>query len=98
MTMSAKLIQIAAAATLLLGPCAASAADCKITVGAVLELTGPAGAYGQAGAKGLGIAFRDINAAGRVRRCQLGAAIRDPQSQGNVPVHPATQFVQGQNV
>ena len=96
--MSAKLIQIAAAATLLLGPSAASAADCKITVGAVLELTGPAGSYGQAGAKGLGMAFRDINAAGGVRGCDLVADIRDSQSQGNVAVDAATQLVQVQKV
>ncbi|TIX07916.1 MAG: amino acid ABC transporter substrate-binding protein, partial [Mesorhizobium sp.] len=41
---------------------AAQAADCKITVGLVMELTGPAGEYGQAGAKSVEMAFRDINA------------------------------------
>ncbi|MEQ1935210.1 MAG: amino acid ABC transporter substrate-binding protein, partial [Fimbriimonadaceae bacterium] len=46
--MSARLLQIAAATTLMLMPGLASAADCTITVGAVLELTGPAGEYGQA--------------------------------------------------
>ena len=44
-----------------------SAADCDITVGVVMELTGPAGEYGQAGAKSVEMAFRDINDAGGVR-------------------------------
>ena len=42
----------------------ARAADCDVTVGVVMELTGPAGAYGQAGAKSVEMAFRDINDAG----------------------------------
>ena len=46
----------------LAGPLAA--ADCPIRIGMVLELTGPAGAYGQAGAKAAEMALRDFNAAG----------------------------------
>ena len=48
----------------------ARAADCTITVGLVMELTGPAGEYGQAGAKSVEMAFRDINEAGGVARLQ----------------------------
>ncbi|MDG3575541.1 ABC transporter substrate-binding protein [Rhizobium sp. YJ-22] len=73
---------------------AANAADCKITVGVVMELTGPAGEYGQAGAKSVDMAFRDINEAGGVRGCQLATDTRDSQSQGNVAVDAATQLVQ----
>ena len=72
----------------------ANAADCKITVGVVMELTGPAGEYGQAGAKSVDMAFRDINEAGGVRGCQLVTDTRDSQSQGNVAVDAATQLVQ----
>ena len=42
----------------------AARADCTITVGLVMELTGPAGEYGQAGAKSVEMAFRDLNDAG----------------------------------
>ena len=49
----------------------AHAADCKVTVGVVMELTGPAGEYGQAGAKSVEMAFRDINDAGGVNVNQL---------------------------
>ena len=45
---------------------AAPAADCDVTVGVVMELTGPAGEYGQAGAKSVEMAFRDLNDAGGV--------------------------------
>ena len=48
----------------------AQAQDCEITVGLVMELTGPAGEYGQAGAKSVEMAFRDINDAGGVERLQ----------------------------
>ncbi len=62
------------------------AADCEITVGVVMELTGPAGAYGQAGAKSVEMAFRDINDAGGAHGCKLVTDTRDSQSQGNVAV------------
>ena len=42
----------------------AKAADCDITVGLVMELTGPAGAYGQAGAKAVEMAFMTAYACG----------------------------------
>lgn len=71
----------------------AMAQDCEVTVGLVLELTGPAGAYGQAGAKSIEMAFRDLNEAGGVLGCDLVTDTRDSQSQGNVAVDQATQLV-----
>ena len=83
------------AATLgLLAAAPASAADCKITVGLVMELTGPAGEYGQAGAKSVEMAFRDLNDAGGPHGCKLVTDTRDSQSTGNVAVDAATQLVQ----
>ncbi len=84
-------------------PGAALAQDCEITVGLVLELTGPAGQYGQAGAKSVEMAFRDLNEAGGVPNgegdsCDLVADVRDSQSQGNVAVDQATQLVNVQGV
>ncbi len=71
----------------------ALAADCDITIGVVMELTGPAGAYGQAGAKSVEMAFKDFNDAGGVGGCNLVTDTRDSQSQGNVAVDQATQLV-----
>jgi len=83
------------AATLgLLAAAPASAADCKITVGLVMELTGPAGEYGQAGAKSVEMAFRDLNDAGGPHGCKIVTDTRDSQSTGNVAVDAATQLVQ----
>jgi branched-chain amino acid transport system substrate-binding protein len=67
---------------------------CEITVGLVLELTGEAGAYGQAGAKSVEMAFRDLNDAGGVAGCTLKTDTRDSQTQANVAVDAATQLVQ----
>lgn len=87
------------AALLLVGTASvAHAADCKITVGVVMELTGPAGEYGQAGAKSVEMAFRDINDAGGVDGCTLATDTRDSQSTGNVAVDAATQLVQVKKV
>lgn len=80
-------------AALMLSAGAASAQDCEITIGMVMELTGPAGAYGQAGAKSVEMAFRDLNEAGGVLGCNLVTDTRDSQSQGNVAVDQATQLV-----
>src|SRR6476620_4531644 len=74
------------------------AADCEIKVGVVMELTGPAGEYGQAGAKSVEMAFKDINDAGGVRGCTLVTDTRDSQSQGNIAVDAATQLVQVKKV
>lgn len=78
-------------AALAAGPAAQA---CEVTIGLVLELTGPAGQYGQAGAKSVEMAFRDLNEAGGVLDgCKLVTDTRDSQSQGNVAVDQATQLV-----
>ena len=89
-----------AATTVLAGTAVAPAqgADCEVEVGLVMELTGPAGQYGQAGAKSVEMAFRDINQAGGVPNgegggCDLVTDTRDSQSQGNVAVDQAQQLV-----
>lgn len=69
------------------------AADCDVTIGLVMELTGPAGEYGQAGAKAVEMAFRDVNEAGGIDGCKLVTDTRDSQSQGTVAVDQATQLV-----
>lgn len=75
------------------GAAPAFAQECDITVGVVMELTGPAGEYGKAGAKSVEMAFRDFNDAGGVDGCKLVMDTRDSQSQGNVAVDQATQLV-----
>jgi branched-chain amino acid transport system substrate-binding protein len=69
-------------------------AQCTVTVGVVMELTGPAGQFGQAGAKSVELAFRDLNEAGGPGGCKLAAEIRDAQSQGAVAVDVAKQLVE----
>jgi branched-chain amino acid transport system substrate-binding protein len=69
-------------------------AQCTITVGVVMSLTGPAGQFGQAGSKAVELAFRDLNEAGGVAGCKLAAEIRDAQSQGSVAVDAAKQLVE----
>jgi len=76
-----------------LAPGAASAA-CTTTIGVVMELTGPAGEYGQKASKSVEMALRDINAAGGANGCSLEADIRDAQSQGNVAADVAKQLVE----
>ena len=87
-----KTSMIAILSGMMLMPVAASA--CDITVGLVLELTGPEGEYGQAGAKSVEMAFRDLNDAGGVAGCTLKTDTRDSQTQANVAVDAATQLVQ----
>ncbi|HWK45771.1 MAG TPA: ABC transporter substrate-binding protein [Stellaceae bacterium] len=99
--MRAALFRTATAISLITGTLmtgTAHAEDCKITVGLVFELTGPAGEYGQAGAKSVEMAFRDINDAGGAQGCKLVTDTRDSQSQGNVAVDAATQLVQVKKV
>lgn len=86
---------VAALGGLLAGP---ALADCVTTVGVVMELTGPAGEYGQAGSKSVEMAFRDINEAGGVNGCKLVADVRDTQTQSNVAVDVASQLVQVKHV
>jgi branched-chain amino acid transport system substrate-binding protein len=93
------LLAMTALAALAVAPDLSKAADCDITVGLVMELTGPAGEYGQAGAKSVEMAFRDINEAGGViDGCKLLTDTRDSQSQGNVAVDVAAQLVQVKKV
>ncbi len=81
-------------ATIGAGALPAAAQGCDVTVGVVMELTGPAGAYGQAGAKSVEMAFRDFNDAGGFGEgCKINADTRDSQSQGTVAVDQATQLV-----
>ena len=86
------LIPAAALALALIGH--ARAEDCQITIGLVMELTGPAGEYGQAGAKSVEMAFHDLNDAGGPHGCKLVADTRDSQSQGALAVDAANQLVQ----
>jgi ABC-type branched-subunit amino acid transport system substrate-binding protein len=69
-------------------------AQCTTTIGVVMELTGPAAQFGQAGAKSVELAFRDLNEAGGVAGCRLALDIRDSQSQGSVAVDAAKQLVE----
>jgi ABC-type branched-subunit amino acid transport system substrate-binding protein len=88
-----KMIRKSGLAMAMLCASALSSQACDITIGMVMELTGPAGAYGQAGAKSVEMAFRDLNEAGGVLGCDLVTDTRDSQSQGNVAVDQATQLV-----
>lgn len=92
MTTKTNTSRLALAAALALAPGWASA--CEITVGLVMELTGQAGEYGQAGAKSVEMAFRDLNEAGGVAGCTLKTDTRDSQTQPNVAVDAAQQLVQ----
>jgi ABC-type branched-subunit amino acid transport system substrate-binding protein len=85
-------IACGAAALAALSP-AAPARACTVTVGVVMELTGPAGPYGQAASKSVELAFHDLNQAGAVLGCTLAADTRDSQSQGAVGVDAARQLV-----
>ncbi|MEA3537246.1 ABC transporter substrate-binding protein [Rhizobium sp. CC-YZS058] len=91
--MRTKLLLSALVAALAASAAPTRAADCDVTVGLVMELTGPAGEYGQAGAKSVEMALRDFNDAGGANGCKVVADTRDSQSQGNVAVDQATQLV-----
>ena len=93
-----KLIPAVSTALCLLAPVSAMAQtpDCKHTVGMVVSLTGAAGRFGQAAAKSVELAFRDLNAAAGaqgIAGCQLAFDLRDAQSQGSVAVDQARQLV-----
>ena len=90
---------LAGAALAALAPAGpARAADCTVPIGVVMELTGPAGEYGQAGAKSVEMAFRDLNAAGGPRGCRLVPETRDSHSTGTLAVDAARQLVQVSHV
>ena len=80
---------------------AAQAPSCTHTVGVVVELTGPAGRFGQAAVE-IGRARVQRVQRGRGRRrlagCQLAFDLRDSQSQGTVAVDQARQLVDLKNV
>ncbi len=74
----------------------AQSPSCNDTIGVVVSLTGAAGRYGQAAAKSVELAFRDLNkAAGAqgIAGCKLAFDLRDDQSQGSVGVDQARQLV-----
>ena len=96
--MPAKLLSAPALALLLATTAGGAHADCTIPVGVVMELTGPAGEYGQAGAKSVEMAFRDLNAAGGAQGCTLVTDTRDSHSVGTLAVDAATQLVQVSHV
>lgn len=84
------------AAALAGGPAFAQAPSCTHTIGAVLELTGPAGRFGQAASKSVELALNELNtAAGAqgIAGCRLAMELRDSQSQGSVAVDQARQLV-----
>src|SRR5690606_36387034 len=93
-----KLTTLALMAGAMTAPAMAHDKDCQIKIGEVMKLTGPAGQYGQAGAKSVEMACRDINQAGGAAGCDLTMDVRDSQSQGNVAVDQATQLVNVENV
>lgn len=91
-------VALLASAALLAAAAPARAAECTIPVGVVMELTGPAGEYGQAGAKAVEMAIRDLNAAGGAQGCTLVTDTRDSHSTGTLAVDAATQLVQVKHV
>ncbi len=92
------LIGLTAAGLALAAAGGAHAQSCTTTIGVVMELTGPAGPFGQASSKAVELAFNDLNAAGGVAGCKIAADIRDSQSQGTVAVDVAKQLVEVKKV
>ncbi|HMR34277.1 MAG TPA: ABC transporter substrate-binding protein [Geminicoccaceae bacterium] len=91
--MKLRALAAAALAAAALVPLPTLAQDCTVTMGSVVSLTGPAGRFGQAAAKSIELAFRDLNEAGGVAGCRLAVDVRDAQSQGAVAVDAARQLV-----
>jgi ABC-type branched-subunit amino acid transport system substrate-binding protein len=77
---------------------AAAQGACPHTVGVVVALTGPAGRFGEAAAKSVELAFKEINEAGGAAGCQLAMDLRDSQSQGPIAVDQARQLVELRHV
>jgi branched-chain amino acid transport system substrate-binding protein len=93
-TVRLQLVLSAAALAAVLAPLPSAAQQtCPHTVGVVVELTGPAGRFGQAAAKSVELAFKEINDAGGAAGCPLAMDLRDSQSQGSVAVDQARQLV-----
>ncbi len=98
MTLLRRAALAATVAGLALGaqPAAAQVPACTHTIGAVLELTGPAGRFGQAASKSVELALNGLNeaaGAGGIAGCRLAVELRDSQSQGSVAVDQARQLV-----
>jgi ABC-type branched-subunit amino acid transport system substrate-binding protein len=77
-------------------PAMAQSPSCTHTAGMVVSLTGAAGRFGQAAAKSVELAFKELNdAAGAqgIAGCKLAIDLRDAQSQGSVAVDQARQLV-----
>jgi branched-chain amino acid transport system substrate-binding protein len=89
----AGLAMIAMAGGLGLAALQSAEAACSATVGVVMELTGGAGQFGQAGAKAVQMALADFAKAGGDAVCSLKADVRDSQGQGTVGVDQAKQLV-----
>lgn len=90
-------LALALSATLVAAaPARAQAPSCTHTFGIVVELTGPAGRFGQAAAKSIELAVSELNAAAGaqgIAGCSLAFDLRDSQSQGAVAVDQARQLV-----
>ena len=71
----------------------AATPPCSITLGVVMELTGAAGAYGQAAAKAANLAIEDLNAAAGAGECTFTTQVRDTQSSPTVAVDAASQLI-----
>jgi branched-chain amino acid transport system substrate-binding protein len=88
-----RLAMVAAAGMLVAAVPQIAEAACAATIGVVMELTGGAGQFGQAGAKAVQMALGDFAKAGGDAVCSLKADIRDSQGQGTVGVDQAKQLV-----
>jgi ABC-type branched-subunit amino acid transport system substrate-binding protein len=87
------LATFAAAGALVVAVPQVAEAACSATIGVVMELTGGAGQFGQAGAKAVQMALDDFAKAGGDVVCSLKADVRDSQGQGTVGVDAAKQLV-----
>jgi branched-chain amino acid transport system substrate-binding protein len=88
------ILQTVALLAVMMSPIMVHAAQCTIAIGVISELTGTAGEYGQAAAKSVEMALRDINDAGGVRGCRLVTNTMDSEGQATVAVDAANQLVQ----
>jgi hypothetical protein len=77
MTLLRRAALAATVAGLALGaqPAAAQAPSCTHTIGAVLELTGPAGRFGQAASKSVELALNGLNEAAGRRASRAAASL-----------------------
>lgn len=76
----------------------ALAANCTITIGGVMALTGSLGALGQQIAKGAQLGVADLNAAGGANGCTLELSLLDGQTSPSVGVDAAKRLADVQQV